>query len=118
MWFTNTATSTRWLKCYNDTAANVTVGTTTPVITLGLPGNATDDIAGNLGTDGMGVPFSTAITCAVTTGVADNDTGAPSANDVIVNIFYKCSRPVKLRRLLFALSPALLFVAMLLFDVA
>jgi hypothetical protein len=26
---------------------------------------------------------------AATTGVADNDTGAPAANDVIVNIFYK-----------------------------
>lgn len=85
---TNTATSTRWLKFYNATAANVTVGTTTPVITWGIPGNSSDDVSANaLGA--MGITFDTAICVAATTGVADNDTGAPSANDVIVNIFYK-----------------------------
>ena len=26
---------------------------------------------------------------AVTTGVADNDTGAPGANDFVLNVFYK-----------------------------
>jgi hypothetical protein len=88
-WFTNTATATRWLKFYNATAANVTVGSTTPVLTIGLPGNSTDDISGMLQAGGMGINFSTAITVAATTGVADNDTGAPAANDVIVNIFYK-----------------------------
>ena len=88
-WFTNTATSTRWLKFYNATAANVTVGTTTPVITIGLPGNTTDDISGQLSAGGHGIAFATAISAAVTTGLADNDTGAPSANDVVVNIFYK-----------------------------
>lgn len=89
VWFTNTATSTRWLKFYNATAANVTVGTTTPVITLGLPGNTSDDISGVLLGGDHGIAFGTAITVAATTGVADNDTGAPAANDVIVNIFYK-----------------------------
>lgn len=88
LWFTNTATSTRWLKFYNATAANVTVGTTTPVMTLGLPGNTSDDISGVFG-GAFGFAFDTAITVAATTGVADNDTGAPSANDVIVNIGYK-----------------------------
>jgi hypothetical protein len=87
-WVTNTATATRWLKFYNATAANVTVGTTTPVITIGIPGNTSDDISANFGF-GMGIGFGTAITVAATTGVADNDTGAPAANDVIVNIFYK-----------------------------
>jgi hypothetical protein len=86
--FTNTATSTRWLKLYNATAANVTVGTTTPVYTVGLPGNTSDDISGTLDFGPQGLAFSTAITAAATTGVADNDTGAPSANDVIVNIMY------------------------------
>jgi hypothetical protein len=88
-WVTNTATSTRWLKFYNATAASVTVGTTTPVITIGIPGNTSDDISANFGPGGMGVGFSTACTVASTTGVADADTGAPAANDVIVNIFYK-----------------------------
>lgn len=89
MWVTNTATSTRFIKFYNATAANVTVGTTTPVITIGIPGNTSDDISGNFGPGGIGVSFDTAISVAATTGVADNDTGAPGANEVIVNIFYK-----------------------------
>lgn len=87
VWFSNTATATRFLKFYNATAANVTVGTTTPVLTLALPGNASDDISGVFSIP-QGIAFGTAITVAATTGVADNDTGAPAANDVIVNIFY------------------------------
>lgn len=88
LWVTNLATSTRFLKFYNATAANVTVGTTTPVLTIGIPGNATDDIAG-LFSSTMGIAFDTAISAAATTGIADNDTGAPGANDVLVNVFYK-----------------------------
>jgi hypothetical protein len=88
-WVTNTTASTVWLKFYNATAANTTVGTTTPVITIGIPGNASDDISANFGPGGHGIGFSTAISVAATTGVADNDTGAPAANALIVNIFYK-----------------------------
>jgi hypothetical protein len=87
VWFSNTATATRFLKFYNATAANVTVGTTTPVLTLALPGNTTDDISGVFSIP-QGIAFSTAITVAATTGLADNNTGAPAANDVIVNVFY------------------------------
>lgn len=86
--FSNLATSTRFLKFYNATAASVTVGTTTPVMTVALPGNASDDISGVLSFP-QGIEFSTAITVAATTGVADNDTGAPGANEVLVNILYK-----------------------------
>lgn len=88
MWVTNTATTTRFVKFYNATAANTTVGSTTPVITIGIPGNTSDDVSGNFGPGGMGIAFSTAICVAATTGLSDADTGAPSANDVIVNIFY------------------------------
>lgn len=88
-WVTNTATSTRWIKFYNATAANVTVGTTTPVITIGIPGNSSDDIAAHLAAGGHGIKFDTALSIAATTGVADNDTGAPGANEVIINVFYK-----------------------------
>lgn len=89
-WVTNTATATRWIKFYNATAANVTVGTTTPVLTFGIPGNSTDDIAAVLGVGGSnGLAFSTAITVAATTGVADADTGAPGANEVVVNLWFK-----------------------------
>lgn len=88
MWVTNTATSTRFIKFYNATAANTTVGTTAPVITIGIPGNTSDDIAG-LFSSTMGIAFDTAICAAATTGIADADTGAPAANDVLINVFYK-----------------------------
>jgi hypothetical protein len=88
VWVSNMATSTRFLKFYNATAANVTVGTTTPVITIAIPGNTSDDVSAVLGAGGHGIKFDTAICVAATTGLADNDTGAPSANDVLVNVFY------------------------------
>lgn len=88
LWFTNTAVATRFLKFYNATTANVVVGTTTPVITIALPGNTTDDISGVF-SSAYGIQFDTAITIAATTGIADSDTGAPTANDVVVNLFYK-----------------------------
>ena len=89
VWVSNAATTTRYLKFYNATSANVTVGTTAPVITIPIPGNASDDVSGVFNVGGLGIGFDTAITVAVTTGLADNDTGAPSANDCIVNVFYK-----------------------------
>lgn len=82
-YFYNANAALRYLKFYNATAANTTVGTTTPVLTLPLPATS----AGHV-TFAEGVKFSTAITVAATTGLADNDTGAPSASDVIVNLFY------------------------------
>lgn len=85
---TNRRTSTLWLKFYNDTAANVIVGTTVPVLTFGIPGNATDNVGANM-LGGQGIAFGTAITVAATTGFADADTGAPGANELIVNIFFK-----------------------------
>lgn len=77
-----------YLKFYNATAANVTVGTTTPVLTFVVPANADSDGAGFIWNNEIGFAFGTAITVAVTTGVADSDTGAPGANDCIVNIGY------------------------------
>jgi hypothetical protein len=87
-WYmSNSSSSIRYVKFYNATAANVTVGTTTPVLTFLLPANSTSGVGANaLGS--VGIAFGTAITVAATTGVADNDTGAPGANEVIVNLFY------------------------------
>jgi len=84
----NRTTAPLYVKFYNALAANVTVGTTTPVMTIELTADASDHIAANaLGA--MGIEFTTAITVACTTGLADNDTGAPGANACVVNIFYK-----------------------------
>jgi len=86
-WITNRAAATRWIKIYN--ATSCTMGTGTPVITFGIPGNATDNIAAALGAGGYGITFSTGICIGATTGFADADTGAPSANDVVINLFFK-----------------------------
>ncbi len=82
-YFANLADSVRFLKLYNATAASVTVGSTTPLLTLPFP-------AGGVGHIEFphGIPFSTAITAAATTGIADADTGAPGANEVVLNAFY------------------------------
>ena len=77
-----------YLKLYNLTAANTTVGTSTPTHTYIVPGNADSDGAGFLHTVVQGIAFSTAISAAVTTGVADADTGAPAANACVVDIQY------------------------------
>lgn len=81
---TNRSTAARYVKFYNATTANVTVGTTTPVMTLCLEGSQ-----GMSWSIPQGIAFDTAISAAATTGLADNDTGAPSANDVVIHVFYK-----------------------------
>jgi hypothetical protein len=86
---TNRTTSVRYLKLYNATAANTTVGTTTPIDTIPLPANASDYTVLTESFGGLGLTFDTALSMAVTTGFADNDTGAPGANDVIVSAYYK-----------------------------
>ena len=84
----NTTAAPLYLKFYNLTAANTTVGSSTPVLTFVVPGNADSDGAGFIWNNEIGFAFGTAISVACTTGVADADTGAPSANACIVNIGY------------------------------
>jgi hypothetical protein len=79
----NAGAAAQYVKFYNATAANVTVGTTTPVLTIPLPAGAAANCVFPLG-----IAFGTAICVAATTGVADNDTGAPAANSVVVNLYY------------------------------
>jgi hypothetical protein len=84
-WFLyNLATATRYIKFYNDTVANVVVGTDTPVLTIPLDADQGTNVSFE-----HGIAFSTAITVAATTGVLDNDTGAPGNNEVIAHVFYK-----------------------------
>lgn len=84
-WFIyNLASSKRYVKFYNATAASTTVGTTTPFLTIPLDGGT-----GAVVEFTNGIPFSTALCIAATTGVADNDTGAPGANEIVANVFYK-----------------------------
>lgn len=79
----NNSASLKVFRFYNATAANVTVGTTVPKFIISLPANS----GANLSIS-VGIEFDTAITIACTTGVADNDTGAPGANECIADVFY------------------------------
>lgn len=80
---TNTTASARHVKFY-DKASAPSVGTDVPKRTVSLAANTTQEIdfvRGKL--------FSLGLWVSVTTGVADTDTGAPSANDVLVTIDYQ-----------------------------
>lgn len=85
----NLANAVRYIKFYNATAANTTVGTTTPVLTFPIPTMGDTNGAGfTLSFGPKGVAFSTAICVAATTGLADNNSGAPGANEVVLNAGY------------------------------
>ncbi len=84
----NIANAPRYLKLYNAAAASVTVGTTVPDLTFLVPSQGDTNGAGFTLSIPNGIAFGTAITIAATTGVADNDAGAPGANEVIVNLGY------------------------------
>lgn len=81
----NLNAAARYLKLYNKASAP-TVGTDTPVHTLLLPGNTAG--AGFVLPIVGGISFSTGIAFALTTGIADSDTGAVAANEIVVNIGY------------------------------
>lgn len=81
--FANLASSVRFVKLYDATVASVTVGSTTPFLTLPIPAGA----AGHIDL-ARGIPFATAITVAATTGIGDADAGAPGANEVVFNAYY------------------------------
>lgn len=84
----NLTASVLYLKFYNDTAANVVVGTTAPSLTFPIATQGTTNGAGFMLAVPNGIVFGTAITVACTTGLADNDTGAPAANACVINIGY------------------------------
>lgn len=77
--------SIRYLKLYNKATAP-SVGSDVPVMTIPVPGNIQG--AGISIPFSMGVNFSLGIAIAITSGSADNDSGAVGASDVIVNLTY------------------------------
>jgi hypothetical protein len=72
-----------YVKLYNAPAASVTVGTTVPVLTLGIPAGS----GSNVFTE-KGIAFSSGICAAATTVVTTADQTAPAANQVIANFFF------------------------------
>jgi hypothetical protein len=76
--FYNDGASEVYIKYYNDTVANVVVGTTTPFMTIPIPAGSASNIEFS-----HGIAFSTAITIAATTAATTADTGAPATNQVV-----------------------------------
>jgi hypothetical protein len=81
----NINAAVRYFKVYNTSAAP-TVGTDTPVLVLPIPGATTG--GGVTIVFPMPISFATGISVALTTGIADSDTGAVSANEHTVNVVY------------------------------
>jgi hypothetical protein len=82
-WIFNSGSAVRYLKFYQGQNSPV-VGTSQLKWTMGIPVGSG---AIYLGT--IGIPFKTGLWIAATTGYAESDTGAPSAGEILVNIFYK-----------------------------
>lgn len=76
------ATDVRFLKLY-DKATAATVGTDTPVATFPIKAGEALEIAFP-----VPVRFALGLSVGATTGVADNNTGAPGANDVVFAAAY------------------------------
>lgn len=78
----NTTSSARFVKFYN--LASGATSASTPFLRVYVPptGGANVDIP-------KGIACGTGIMIRITTGAADNDTGACSTNDVLANVFYK-----------------------------
>jgi hypothetical protein len=79
----NINAAVRYLKLY-DKASAPTVGTDTPVATVVLPIGGTSSHSFP-----HGISFTNGISFALTTGIADSDTAAVSANEHVVHLFYK-----------------------------
>lgn len=81
----NRAASERYFKFYNKASAP-TVGTDTPILTIGIPATSFVSLADVVGA--YGLKFAAGIAYAMTTAYADADTGALTAGDVDVNLIY------------------------------
>ncbi|WP_438015325.1 hypothetical protein WMF18_31225 [Sorangium sp. So ce315] len=79
----NWGSSVAFVKLYNTSAAP-TVGTTQPALTLMMPIGAVISAEHT-----NGIAFTNGIGIGATTSPSDNNTSAPGANTVIVNVFYK-----------------------------
>jgi hypothetical protein len=79
----NVNVAARFFKVY-DKASSPTVGTDTPVLVFMIPGN-TAGAGREVSFPVEGILLSNGLSYAITTGVANSDTGAVAANEVTVN---------------------------------
>lgn len=79
----NVAATPRYVKLYNKASAP-TLASDVPVRRITIPANASVNFSSPVGLAG----FTAGIAIAITTGILDNDTGAPGAAEVVANIDY------------------------------
>jgi len=84
---TNTNAAARYVKCFNQTAANAVPGTSTPWLRLAIPPATTGGVLH--ATFPNGSFFDTALTCSLVTGAADSDVTEVAATEVAWFITYK-----------------------------
>lgn len=83
----NTTAAPIYVHLYDATTGSVTVGTTTPVMTIPVPGNGDSDGAGVVRQWPYGLLFTAAITIAATTAATGAD--APGANALMASGAFK-----------------------------
>lgn len=81
----NVAAAVRYLKFYDLSRVPV-AGQSTPVRRYGIPGNTAG--AGFVFVPSVGIEFLQGIAFTMTTGVADSDATALTANDVVLTLEY------------------------------
>lgn len=79
----NNSTTLAYIKMYN--TATATCGSGTPYARYMIPASATVMLVHNTSGDA----YVNGINMCVTTGIADNDTGAPTADRYVVNVHYR-----------------------------
>ena len=87
----NNSTTLAYIKLYN--AATATCGTGTPFARYMIPFGTSSSGGGFAIPNINGDTYVNGITMCVTTGYADNDTGAPAASTYIVNLHYQNQAP-------------------------
>lgn len=85
----NNSTTIAYVKLYN--AATATCGSGTPVARYMIPFGTSSSGGGFNLSNINGDEYVNGITMCITTGIADNDTGAPAASTYIVNLHWKPS---------------------------
>lgn len=83
----NNSTTLAYVKLYN--SATAVCGTDIPVARYLIP-FGTSSAGGGFNVSNInGDVYPGGVSMCITTGIADNDTGAPAANAYIVNVHYK-----------------------------
>lgn len=85
----NVTADALYLHLYNATTANITVGTTTPLLTFVVPSQAAGTSGGGFNMAfPNGIAFGTALSIAATTSATSGTTG-PATNGCIVALGYE-----------------------------